>query len=207
MAFYLFTIISNMVCISVCDILILHNWLGEVSPQYVVYQVIINVVYILMIDILVVILFYFVLPKKWFDPFSKSFRASEKERKFYNFVGIRKWKDKIPAGIGFRKDRVYEKDNPDYVHTFLVDSAIAEREHLWTLIIGWIIVFVNPFTPLKYSLPFACPVCCTHFMLHLMPVMVQRYNRPKLILLYNRLKEKKVREMVDASIKPVADQS
>ena len=190
-----------MICISVCDILILHNWLHEVTPQYVVYQVIINVAYILIIDVLVVLIFYFILPKKWFDPFSKSFRASDKERKFYNFWGIRKWKDKIPAGIGFRKDKVYEKDNPDYVLMFLQDSAIAEREHLFTLFIGWIIAFVNPFTPMRYILAFACPVCCTHLMLHLMPVMVQRYNRPKLIILYNRLKEKQARAVVDASMK------
>ena len=183
------------------------NWLGDVSPQYVIYQVVINVVYVLMIDILIVLFFYFVLPKKWFNPFSKRFKTSNLERKFYNFVKIRKWKDKIPAGIGFRKDRVYEKNNPDYIFRFLQDSAIAEREHLFTAIIGWIIVlpYLNPFTPFRYVLPFACPVCCVHFMLHIMPVMVQRYNRPKLIMLYNREKEKHIRQLVDAGIKPYSN--
>ena len=88
---------------------------------------------------------------------------------------------------------------------FLKDSAIAEREHFFTLIIGWIIAFVNPFTPMRYILAFACPVCCTHFMLHLMPVMVQRYNRPKLIMLYNRLKEKRAKQILDNSMESMKE--
>ncbi len=182
-----------MICISVCDILILNTWLHQVSVGYVILQVIINTAYVMVIDVIIVCIAYFVLPKKWFDPFSRSFHVGDKERKFFNFCKIKKWKDKIPSGIGFRKDKVYDKDNPEYVYAFLQDSAIAEREHLWSLILGWIIVIVNPFTPLKYALCFACPVCCTHTMLHLMPVMVQRYNRPKLIMLYNRLKQKSVK--------------
>lgn len=198
MIFYLLSIIADMIGISVIDIFVLHYWLGEVSIKYVIYQVVINVVYVLLIDIVVVLVFYFVFPKKWFNPISKNFKASERERRFYNFLRIRKWKDKIPAGIGFRKDRVYEKDNPDYIFRFLQDSAIAEKEHLVSALIGWIIIFLNPFTPLNFSVAFALPVCIVHFVLHMMPVMVQRYNRPKLILLYKRLNDKKIRQMVDS---------
>ena len=41
------------------------------------------------------------LPEKWFDSNNKHFDERKGERKFYEALGIKKWKDKIPELGGF----------------------------------------------------------------------------------------------------------
>ena len=41
------------------------------------------------------------LPKKWMDPNKKIFHTSDREMKFYEKIGVRKWKDKVPELGGF----------------------------------------------------------------------------------------------------------
>lgn len=49
------------------------------------------------------------LPKKWFSYRVKLFKVIKTERKFYNFIGVKKWKDytiELGALNGFRKNKL-----------------------------------------------------------------------------------------------------
>ena len=49
------------------------------------------------------------LPDKWFKPNKKIYKVGKKERKFYDSLKIKKWKDKVweLGGLGgFRKNKI-----------------------------------------------------------------------------------------------------
>ena len=128
-----------------------------------------------------------VLPKKLYDPYRKNFKVSQRERAFLEKLKIIKWKDlnpigKGPIGIGMRKDKVENKNDPAYLFKFLTESCKAEVMHLISAFLGFVSVFFFPLTALSITLP----VCFVNFVLQLLPFLVQRHIRPKLLLVYER---------------------
>ena len=65
------------------------------------------------------------LPKSWFLAERKIFKVYRWERKLYEKLGIKKWKDKVweLGGLGgFRKNKINDPKNPEYLSTFLMES-------------------------------------------------------------------------------------
>ncbi len=60
------------------------------------------------------------LPKKWVNPFLKIYKVHNWERKFYEKLGVRVWKDKIAeAGkifAKFDKSKVHDLNNAEYLY-------------------------------------------------------------------------------------------
>lgn len=130
------------------------------------------------------------LPKKIFNPFGKLGKSFKWERKFYEKIGIRKWKDKIPeVGKYFRfsKSVLIDKSDNEYILAFIRETICGEIIHFVGFLLGFIIIFVN----IKSWFLIALPMIIANTIINIMPVMIQRYNRPKLLLLYQRnLKQK-----------------
>ena len=62
------------------------------------------------------------LPEKWFDSNNKYFDERKGERKFFESLGIKKWKDKIPELGGFtnfHKDKIYEPNSIEFYERFI----------------------------------------------------------------------------------------
>ena len=126
------------------------------------------------------------LPNKWFNPYKKIFYVFSFERKFYESIGIRKWKDRIPEMgqlCNFKKDKIAEINNNDYLYKFLEETCYAEVLHFWSAILGFLIIF---FFPIKLALYITGPVALVNMFLQILPVFIQRYTRPKLIKIYER---------------------
>lgn len=122
-----------------------------------------------------------IVPKKIFNPANKVFRVKSKEKKFYEKLKIRNWKSKVPeAGKlgGFKKDKLYDPKNPEYLRKFLVESCIAEAIH--SLSICWGIASLL-LIPKNLILPLGIPLMLFNVFVHIFPVMIQRYIRPKLL--------------------------
>lgn len=120
------------------------------------------------------------LPNKWFDEKVKMHYASRKELKFYEKLGVRTWKDKVPELGGFtsfHKDKIRDGDNPAYLKRFILECNYGAMIHLVTAILGFLIVFI---TPLNIWYRFALPVGLFNFFLNLMPYAILRYNVPRL---------------------------
>ena len=126
------------------------------------------------------------LPDKWFAHDKKLFKISKKERNFYEKLKIRAWKDKVweLGGLGgFRKNKIADKNDPEYLLKFVVESNKGIVDHVVGIFLGFLVIFI---LPLKYALVIGVPVAFVNVVLCTMPTMILRYNIPKLMVAYER---------------------
>lgn len=133
------------------------------------------------------------LPRRWFDPERFPWRLYGWERggAVYDAVKIRAWKDRVPDMSKILGDMV-KKQAPRHgsaaeTEAVLLETCVAECVH-WALMplslpILWI--WHSPWCILLYfgynilgNLPF---------------ILIQRYNRPRLLALHRRLKRREER--------------
>jgi hypothetical protein len=127
------------------------------------------------------------MPNKWFGIDSKHFQVSKNATRFYDKLKIKKWKDKVlelGALGGFRKNKINEPSNPEYIARFIIECNKGIVTHRIGYIVGFLGVFLFP---LKYALSIGLPVALVNLFLNILPTMVLRYNVPKLQVLYKRL--------------------
>lgn len=173
------------------------NFLGATDGE-VLLVILLSLLCLLIIDAVVALIIH-KLPKKLMNPYKKIYKVFSWEKKFYHALGIRKWKDKIPetgkALTGFGKSKVENMDDTDYLYTFMIETVYAEVLHFWSAIFGFLIVFISP----KLFVVVGLPLALANVILQIMPVMVQRYNRPKLMLAYERAKKNKKNQSTEKS--------
>lgn len=113
----------------------------------------------------------------------KIFNVSEKQYNFLKKLKISKWKDKVPelGKMGnFPKKNILSFET-SYLKTFLQETCFAEFMHLSTGIFSFAILFFVRAKALVYVLP----VLMVNFVLHLLPSLIQKYVRFKLLKVYN----------------------
>lgn len=127
------------------------------------------------------------LPGKWFAPEKKIFTVSKRERRFYEKIGVRNWKDRIPETGGllchFAKDKIAEMNNPEYMYKFLIETGYAEVMHVLSVPLSFLTLLL---CPLRVCWLSALPVALVNVCLQIPPAFVQRYNRPRLLAAYKR---------------------
>ncbi len=141
-----------------------------------------------------------VLPDKVFNPYRRVFKVYPKENRLYTKLKVKKWKDKIPElgklG-GFAKNHINEPNNPQYIFRFLTETCIAETLHFYSIILSGLVFL---FIPNQYLFTISIPVFIINGTLHLLPVLIQRYIRPKFIKIYQHLIEKEEQEELSTEI-------
>lgn len=128
------------------------------------------------------------IPEKFFDPEKKFFNVTRKERKFYEKIKIKSWKDKVwelGALDGFRKNKIADPNNPMYLMKFQIKANIGMIVHIAGCIMGFAVML---FLPFNFSLTIGLPVALVGFVLNILPLMILRYNTPKLKVAYERAK-------------------
>lgn len=113
----------------------------------------------------------------------KIFNVSERQYNFLKKLKISKWKDKIPelGKMGnFPKKNILSFETA-YLKTFLQETCFAEFMHLSTGFFAFVILFFVRAKALVYVLP----VLIVNFVLHLLPSLIQKYVRFKLLKVYN----------------------
>ena len=76
----------------------------------------------------------------------------------------------------------------------MVESYKGEIDHIIGMFVGFTVIFIFP---LKFAWLVGVPVAIVNLVLNYMPVMILRYNTPKLQTLYKRAvrnKEKRLNE-------------
>lgn len=189
MILYLSIVFVSMIIISVLNI-----WLGTpvfgYSPWWVIAMVSIAVVFEIAVDGIFAKLVN-ISPNKWFTHDKKIFKVSKRERNFYEKIKIRFWKDKVlelGALGGFSKKKLADPNNPEYLLTFLMESNKGVVVHIGGMILGFLAMLIFP---LKYAFVIGLPVAMVNVLLNLMSTMVLRYNIPKLLVAYERVKRTK----------------
>ena len=183
MALVLWVVIPSMILISCLDILFVAPAMS-VAPWFFVVAVIASTIYQVLIDGLFALLCN-QIPAKWVEN-KRVFNVSKKEQKFYEKIGVRAWKDKLLelGGLGgFSKSKVVDPENPEYIKRFLIESYKGQIDHLFGMFAGFTVVFIFP---LKFAWFVGVPVAIVNLALNIMPIMILRYNTPRLKILHKR---------------------
>ena len=127
------------------------------------------------------------LPKKLFNFNRRLYRERKFERKLFKMIKVKKWKHLIPEMgevlVGFSKNKISNPKDPSYIAKFIEETCYAEFIHFNAIIFSFGILLIFP---AKYTFCVTLPICIFASLLHMLPIIVQRYNRPKLVMLYNR---------------------
>lgn len=185
---------------SLMVIAIINILLGFVSPLWVLFWVAILAIASGLIDGVVALIIR-LLPKSLFQPDKKAFRVSERKINFYKKLGVKKWKEKVPdlgQFANFKKNKIENPFSIKYMHRFLVENCYGDMIHIVSAFMGFLIVL---FPPLNVSFTIAFPIALINFVINYMPMMIQRYNRPKLLNIYNRLVAAQSQDLTEEKLK------
>lgn len=204
MILYLSIVFGGSALISLLNIL-LGTYDFSYSSLWVICAVVLSVIVEIAIQGIVATIVKH-LPNKWFTHDRKLFKISKHERKFYEKIKIRSWKDKVwelGALGGFRKNKIADPNNPEYLLQFVVESNKGVVDHVVGILVSFLVIFI---LPLKYALRIGLPVACVAILLCVLPTMILRYNIPKLMVAYERarrtaaLKEKQEKTKTEESV-------
>ncbi len=128
------------------------------------------------------------VPDNFLSPYSFLFRTHkwEKGGKIYNkFFRVKKWKHLLPDGAAVVKGGYKKKHLTDFskknLEIFLIESCRAELSHYIAILPFWVFGFFVPPIVVLYMLIYALAV-------NLPCIFVQRYNRPRIIKLIDKMK-------------------
>lgn len=135
------------------------------------------------IDIIVALIVT-ILPSKLFKPFNKIYSF---ERRFYEKLGIKKWKDYLPIGkgplfLGMDKSHI-DNNSSEYLFRLKNECFKAEIMHFFSMFMGYFVILIFP---ISYALSICLPVAMVNMFLQYPTFVVQRYNLPKLDILLRR---------------------
>lgn len=145
------------------------------------------------------------MPAKCADHTKKVYVVSAKEKKFYEKLKIRLWKDKIPEighFTGFRKNKLVDPQSVEYVDRFLLESCYGELGHFFSLFFGFTVLLLYPLSNVWFAL--AIPVAIVNFFLNLPSILVLRYNSYKLVVLKKSLLKKQQRKKAVETVTEIA---
>ena len=188
---YLIVILSAMTLIILVNVL-LNSTLYNLDFWYIVLAVVLNTISVIVVSGIVATLVRQVLPEKWFN--EMDIKVSKKEMRFYEKLGVKKWKDLVPElgfFTGFRKNKIANPKSIEYIDRYILEINYGIYVHFVSIFASFLIVFIYP---LKYCLMFGIPVAIVSVILHLMPLFTLRYNLPKLKSIKQILINKKLKE-------------
>lgn len=181
MALYLSVIGIAMGIIAVCNILL------ETAPWY---SVLIGVVWCTALQFGLdgaIAICIKLLPDRWFPADARAYRVSEREKRLYQKLRVRRWKDKVweLGGIGgFSKKNLQQPDDPKHIEKFIIECHKGVLTHRLCYGIGFLAMLtVDGLCVWTVALP----VALVNVFLNVLPTMVLRYNTPKLQALLKRL--------------------
>lgn len=131
------------------------------------------------------------LPRKWFDAERFPYRSYrfENDGRLYRKIGVQHWKDRVPdmsrICTDMRPKTIGVHTNAEDVATLIGETCIAECVHWVLILLSSVVLLISPNITgvlllladiLLFNLPF---------------VIIQRYNRPKLMRLLDKMQSKK----------------
>lgn len=134
-----------------------------------------------------------ILPDCWFGADNPLYRVSDKEKRLYKRLEVRRWKDKIweLGGIGgFSKKNLQEPQSAAYVEKFIIECNKGVLIHRLSYPIGFLAMLT-----LRGACVFtvALPVAAVNLFLNVLPTLALRYNTPMLQAHLKRLRKKERR--------------
>ena len=146
--------------------------------------VVLSTIAVVLIDAILAIVTHRV-PESKIDVLNKKYQVANSEKRFYEKLGIKKWKDHVPE-LGrlanFSKAKVEEPKNPSYTEKFLKEIIYGRWDHFLSGILGFLIIPI--FLPFSNSVWITLPVSIVNLILNFMCLAVLRYNFVKILVLH-----------------------
>lgn len=180
------------ICVAIISTLL--TFIYEANFLYVLGYTALAVVAVIAVDGLVSTIAR-LLPKKCAQHDKKVFTVSGKEKKFYEKLKIRKWKDLVPEighFTGFRKNKIADPKSVEYLDRFLLEACYGEIGHFYSLFFGFLILLLFPLTDMWFAI--SIPVAIINVFLNLPSLFILRYNSYKLEILRKSNLKKQARE-------------
>lgn len=128
------------------------------------------------------------MPDKWFGVENRLYHVTEWEKRLYERLNVRGWKDKVweLGGLGgFSKKNLIDPRNPDYIEKFIIECNKGVLTHRLSYPIGFLVMLtLRGITPLTIAIP----VATVNIFLNILPTLALRYNTPKLKGILKRLR-------------------
>lgn len=158
----------------------------SISPMWSIFGTILCTLSVIAVDAVIALIFSR-LSNKYYNENRKIYNISAKRIRFYEKLGVKHWKDKVPelgALNHFSKSKIDAPKDVEYLHKFLIESIKGIKIHLLSSIIGFIVLVV-PMPQTWYQI--GIYVAVTNFVLNIMPLMILQYNIPKIktLIKYN----------------------
>ena len=138
----------------------------------------------------------------WFYREHKIYAVGQKEMNFYRAIRLNRWKDyvcELGKLSGFSKKKIVNPNDPAYVDRFIYELNKGMFVHT-VCVLGAFLVLLVP-VPGFWSITF--PVAIVGALLNVLPIMVLRYNKPRLLLLKKRLLRNQPAATQNAATAPV----
>ena len=187
---YCFSILFFVILIIAINVLIY----GVSTFWWTTLAVVLSVVAVILIDGVFAFIVRWILPQKWFSVENKSFVPKKWEIKFYEKIGIKKWKDlvlELGFFTSFSKSKLSDPYNDEYVKRFIVESNFGIVVHIMGCIFGFLILLIYPSRVFSIGIP----VSIVNIFYNMLSVVILRYNLPKLFTLHKfNIRNSKKRE-------------
>lgn len=147
-----------------------------------------------LIDAFIALFIRRALPAKWFYHKKAVFTVGAGEKKFYERIKIRKWKDKIPEWgkfTGFSKNEIARPQDNAYLEKYFLELCYGETIHFISAYAGFAVLLLTPRVML-FSL--ALPVAIVNMFCNLPSYFILRYNSYKLEVLFKNNEKRAARE-------------
>lgn len=147
-----------------------------------------------------------IVPKKWFryDRFPYRLFGFEKGGRVYRAAGICRWKSTFPDMSAIFPKLIPSKKLPGtvnamHVERMIQETCIAEATHFLLGVLGFgCVLFWNTAEGMILAILYALG--------NIPYIMIQRYNRPKLVLILDRLRDKERRHLCPR-MEPIHEES
>lgn len=133
------------------------------------------------------------LPRKWFDPEKKPYAPWKIERsgRLYRALRVHKWKDKLPdmsriSPKMVKKSISLSSATSEAISKIVTETCVAEMIHD-------ALILLAPGMYLIWPEPIGAVLAIIYAVSNIPFVIIQRYNRPTLLLLSKRLKQREER--------------
>lgn len=181
---YFFVILIAMICVEAMTISV-SLITGTISLTYAIIAPFFVNAYVLVMLGIVTLLMRICIPKKFWNCNNKLFKVEKKELYFYNKIKIKKWKELVPemgSTGGFAKRKIVSLE-AKYLWKFLKETCFAEFMHNCVGLLGFTILFIMK--PQDYYFTF--PILIINLILHILPCLIQRYNRYRIKEVYDKV--------------------
>ncbi len=128
------------------------------------------------------------LPRSWFSPSRFPFKEYkwEKNTRLYERLRVSAWKDDVPDMSKRCKNMLPKAINAKVrsqdIHALIIETCVAELVHYVLSLLSFVVLSI-------LQNVMGAVICLIYILLGNLPfILIQRYNRPRLTRLYERLR-------------------